>query len=99
MNKWSSELANLQNTFGGLTQVCFKAKKLRSMGIQLSNLDLESENPNSPFYLPLPKSQITWSFCSLPNHISFPIARVRKSYSPYILGGSFASFHLPATSS
>ena len=94
MNKWFSHLEKLQKTFELSIKNSYKAKHLQPMGIQLSNLDLESENPNSPFYLPLPKPQITQSTCGLPDHISFPTSRDKKSNSAYELGESFARFHL-----
>lgn len=75
-------------------ETSYKASTLRSMGMQLSNLDLETEGINSSFFVPLPTSRITPSICASPHHLSFPTKRDRWTNDDYGLGKTLAGFHL-----
>lgn len=92
------ELKALQDLLQNLPETTYKSSALEAIGIEVSNLDLEAEKPDSRFFSPLPKDRFTSSVCSQKKlHIPFPTKADRRANgSDYQLGQAFASLILPS---
>ena len=96
LTEWRAQLKIIHTCFIAHGKPTIMDKDLSCMDIKISKLNLQTENSNSNFFVPLPKSRLTPSPCTLPDHTLFPDSKDKKTKKAFALGNRFSRDILPA---